>query len=145
MSTIAEQLRAERSLANAPRVAGGPDYLAAVTLALAHARWCLSLPAVLPIVWVSRPGGHEGETWHWPDRVEVRLNAGSGMSPRRAAAVALHEFFHVSEGPHGAARDYWAAEDRANAFAAFVMKEWAPAFERLDGRPPSKAVRGERS
>jgi len=139
MSTIAQQFQHERSLQGAPRVhAVSRAYTEAAALALAHARAHLQLPAVLPISWVSHPGGNSGETWWWADgRVEIYMNAGADLSPREIARVVLHECRHVADGPHPGL-GHWAAEDRADAFAAFVMdpRETTQDFSRLDGRRP---------
>ena len=139
MSRISEQFQKERSLQGAPRVtAVSREYTEAAELALAHARAHLRLPAALPVLWVSQPGGNHGETWWWPDgRVEVRINAGADLSPRDIARTVLHECKHVADGQHHRL-SYWAAEDGANAFAGDVMNERRTQdFLRLNWRRPS--------
>ncbi len=136
MSMIAREIAAERALADAPRVAVGPGYSEALDLALAHARARLSLPAVVPIVWVSHRG-NRGETWWWPDgRVEVRINV-ADMSPRLAAWAILHELKHVADGQQFCTRYPEAAEDAANTFAFDVTERQTQDFYRLDNGRPS--------
>lgn len=140
MSTISQLIQKERSLQGVPRVhAVSREYIEAAKLALAHARTHLRLPAVLPILWVSRPGGNSGESWLWSDgRAEVHMNAGADLSPYEIARVVLHECKHVSDGLHHGL-GHWAAEDSADAFAAYVMdpRETTQDFCRLDRRHPS--------
>jgi hypothetical protein len=140
MSTIAEQIRAERALAHAPRVAVGAEYSEAVTLALAHARARLPLPTAVPIVFVSHPTGNHGETWWWPDgRVEVRINVGVGLSARELAGVVLHELRHVADGQQFCATWPRETEKSAIEFSDFVMRELAPEeFNRLSWRRPGR-------
>lgn len=130
----------ERYLEGAPRVhTVSREYTEAAELALAHARVHLRLPAALPIVWVSRPGGNHGETWSFPNgAVELHINAGADLSPHEIARVILHECKHVSDGQHHGL-GHWAAEDAADAFAAYVMdpRETTQDFCRLDRRRPS--------
>jgi hypothetical protein len=139
MSTISQAFQKERSLQGAPRVhTVSPEYAAAAELALAHARLRLRLPAGIPIVWVSKPGGNSGETWWYHDgRLEVLLNTGADLSPREVARVLLHELKHVADGQHHR-MSYWDAEDGANRFAGDVMDErQTQDFFRLDWRRPS--------
>ena len=102
MTTLAEQIRAERKLEGTPRItAVSAAYSEAVALALRHARARLRLPAALPILWHNAPAGHEGETWLWTDgSVEIHVNAALDSSPRRIAWVVLHECKHVHDGLH---------------------------------------------
>jgi hypothetical protein len=139
MSTIAEQIHSARALAGAPRVAAPPHYAVAVELAMAHARARLSLPARVPLVFVSHPTGNHGETWWWPDgRVEVRVNVGADLSPRELARVVLHEARHVADGQQFCTRWPGETEKSAVEFADFVMRELAPeAFNQLSWRRPS--------
>jgi hypothetical protein len=139
MSTIAQQIQAERALAGAPPVTVGVEYAEAAALALAHARARLRLPAVVPIVWVSHPGGSLGETWwHHDGSAEVVLNAGADMSPRLAAWAVLHECKHIHDGQQFCSRNYPAAEDAANAFAFDVTERQTQDFYRLSWRKPSR-------
>jgi hypothetical protein len=140
MTIIAAQLTTDRALSGAPRVTTlAPGYAEAAALACRHARTWLSLPAVVPILWVSHPGGHRGETWCWPDgRVEVAINAGADLSPRDVARVVLHELRHVAYGARFCARWPEDTEKSATDFPALVMLELAPHdFERLSGGRPS--------
>ncbi len=140
MSTISQAIQKERSLQGAPRVhAVSREYVEAATLAMAHARAHLRLPAVIPIVWVSHPGGNRGECWQFTDgSVEIRINVGLDVSPRDIAHTVLHECKHAADGQHHGL-GHWAAEDAADAFAAFVMdpREITQDFLRLSWRRPS--------
>jgi hypothetical protein len=105
MNTIAQQIREERALWDAPRVhMTAPEMLEAVDLALAHARAHLVLPAAVPMVWCAHPAGHRGETWWFHEgRFQVCINAGLDLSPRagrrcwcRSIAAALVWYFRLT-------------------------------------------------
>ena len=138
MSTLADQIRAERALAGTPRItAVSAEYREAVSLALTHARARLHLPTALPIVWHAAPGGNEGEAWQFRDgSAEIHLNAGLDNSPRRVAWTVLHECKHVHDGQHHG-MSAQEAEDGANHFAFDVMERQTRDFERLSWRRPS--------
>jgi hypothetical protein len=140
MSTIAQQIQAERALSGAPRVsAPGPEYVEAVNLALSHARARLQLPAALRLVWVSHPTGNRGECWQFLDAPpEILINVGLDVSPREVAWAVLHEAKHAADGLHHHMSDQ-EAEDGANRFA-FSVTDRPPSesdFLRLDWRRPS--------
>ncbi len=126
-------LHTQLSLVGAPRVPGvDGERVESVTLALAHARARLRLPA-FTIGWAARLGASMGETWWFDDgRVEVCLNATVDVS--KIAWVLLHEACHVSQGAQYCARYPRETEDAANEFAFAVTDRETDEFLLLNRR-----------
>ena len=126
-------LHTQLSLVGAPRVlVVDAERVESVTLALAHARRRLRLPA-FAIHWASRLGASMGEAWWYDDgRVEVCLNTTVDVS--KIAWVLLHEACHVSQGRQYCGRYTREAEDAANEFAFAVTDRETDEFLLLNRR-----------